>query len=249
VPKVIGIIPSRYHSSRFPGKPLALIGGVPLVVRVMRSARQSRRLSDVLVATDDIRIAEAVKEYGGSAILSERQHATGSDRVAEAASRLDCEKVVNIQGDEPFITARVIDEVVEALDDSGVVMSSACSAMEDLSQANDPNVVKVVLDRNCDALYFSRSRIPHERSMEAPAPVYRHIGIYGFKREFLIKFASLKRTPLELSESLEQLRALEHGFKIRVIPVEFKFLGIDSAADLAKAEEILSQRNSSHGKQ
>jgi 3-deoxy-manno-octulosonate cytidylyltransferase (CMP-KDO synthetase) len=201
-----------------------------------------------LVACDDERIAEAVARFGGRAVITSGDHATGSDRAAEAAARLDGELVVNIQGDEPFLPPEAIDRVVGLLGEPGVLMSSACSPL-DPAESDDPNIVKVVMDRCGDALYFSRSRIPFERSDGASgAGLFRHIGIYGFKREFLFKFAALPRTPLEAAESLEQLRALEHGYKIRVAIVESDFAGIDTAADLAKAEAILNRRGNRNAK-
>ena len=238
MPNVIGIIPARYQSKRFPGKPLALISGVPLVVRVMRSAQTSHRLNDIMVATDDHRIAEAVRDYGGKAVLSKNDHLTGSDRAAEIAAGLDCDFVVNIQGDEPFLSGEIVDKVIAQLESPDVVMSTACSPLR--GSDDDPNVVKVVMDRSGNALYFSRSRIPFDRSGNCER-FYRHIGIYGFKRDFLLRYANLPRTPLEICESLEQLRALEHGYKIRVIVVDFDFVGIDSINDLSRAEEILSR--------
>jgi 3-deoxy-manno-octulosonate cytidylyltransferase (CMP-KDO synthetase) len=246
--KAIVIIPARYGSKRFPGKPLALIAGVPLIVRVMQAAQQARFVSDVYVATDDERIAQAVKRYKGKSFFSLKSHATGSDRVAELVASLDCDYVINLQGDEPFLAPEIIDRVIESLDNPGVVMSSACSPITDQSDADNPNVVKVVLDKNSDALYFSRSRIPFPRSHDgSAAPLYRHIGIYGFKRDFLLKFAMLERTKLEKCESLEQLRALEHGYKIRVIITESEFAGIDSPDDIARAEMILSQQGIKNG--
>jgi 3-deoxy-manno-octulosonate cytidylyltransferase (CMP-KDO synthetase) len=209
----------------------------------MRVAQKSKHISDVFVATDDQRIADAVTRCGGKAFLSQKPHATGSDRIAELAKTLECDYVVNLQGDEPFLPADIINRVVEALDIPGVVMSSACSPLKEQSDAANPNVVKVVLDRSGDALYFSRSRIPFLRQDDGlAAPIFRHIGIYGFHRDFLLKYAALERTPLEICESLEQLRALEHGYKIRVLVVESEFVGIDSPEDLAKAEEILARQ-------
>jgi 3-deoxy-manno-octulosonate cytidylyltransferase (CMP-KDO synthetase) len=243
VRKAVAIIPARYQSKRFPGKPLALIAGVPLIVRVIQTARKSRHINEVMVITDDERIASVVERYDGQAFLSAKEHATGSDRVAELAEKLDYDYVINLQGDEPSLSPVVIDKVAEALDDPEVIMSSACSPMNDRSEADNPNVVKVVLDDNSDALYFSRSRIPYRRVDNGPAaPIYRHIGIYGFKRDFLLKFAAYERTPLEISESLEQLRALEHGHKIRVLIVESEFSGIDSPEDLVRVEEIFSKQ-------
>ncbi len=243
MPIAIAIIPARYKSKRFPGKPLALISGVPLIVRVMQSARNSQRIKDIIVATDNQRIAQAVKDCGGNVFFSQREHATGSDRVAEAAANIDCDYVVNLQGDEPFLPAKAIDKVVHALEIPDVVMSSACTPIRESTEANNPNVVKVVLDNNGDALYFSRSRIPFHRADDGTmGPLYRHIGIYGFKRSFLMKFTQLERSPLEISESLEQLRALEHGYRIRVVIVESEFAGIDTPEDLIRVEEIFSRQ-------
>ena len=212
------------------------------MVRVLQNAQKSKCLSDVLVACDDDRIAEAVMRFGGKVIMTGHEHVTGSDRVAEAASRLDFDLVVNIQGDEPFLPPEAIDRVVGLLGEPDVVMSTACSPMA-LSDGDNPNIVKVVADQRGDALYFSRSRIPFSGSHgSVDTGLFRHIGIYGFRRDFLIKFAALPRTPLETTESLEQLRALEHGYKIRVAVVESVFAGIDSAEDIARAEEILSRR-------
>jgi 3-deoxy-manno-octulosonate cytidylyltransferase (CMP-KDO synthetase) len=248
VPNAIGIIPSRYQSKRFPGKPLAPIAGVPLIIRVMQTAQSSRRLSRVYVACDDQRIADVVRNYGGQAIITKKEHATGSDRVAEAASGLDADYVINIQGDEPFLAGDVIDSVVNVLDDPNVLMSSACSPFSDLIEAENPNAVKVVLDKTGLALYFSRSKIPFSRDGDPKGSVlYRHIGIYGFKRDFLFKFASMDRTPLESTENLEQLRALENGYKIKMAIVKSEFLGIDSEADLFKAEELLSKKGMRYG--
>jgi 3-deoxy-manno-octulosonate cytidylyltransferase (CMP-KDO synthetase) len=249
VRKAVAIIPARYDSKRFPGKPLAPLAGVPLIVRVMQAARKSRRISDVMVVTDDERIVHAVVRYNGQAFLSKKEHATGSDRVAEIAEKLDYDYIVNLQGDEPFLPPDVIDTVVEALDSPEVVMSSACSPTKEPSEADNPNVVKVVMDSKGDALYFSRSRIPYLRADDGlAAPVYRHIGIYGFKRDFLLKFAFYERTPLEISESLEQLRALEHGHKIRVLTVKSEFAGIDSPEDLVRVERILIEQGIENGR-
>jgi 3-deoxy-manno-octulosonate cytidylyltransferase (CMP-KDO synthetase) len=249
VPKAIGIIPARYHSKRFPGKALALIGGVPLIVRVLQSAQKSSHLDEVIVATDDQNIANTVTRFGGRVIITNENHTTGSDRIAEAAQGLDCDFIVNIQGDEPFISAEIIDQVTKALENPDIVMSSACAPLSSFSDFSNPNAVKVVLDQAGDALYFSRSPIPFFRYGAADhIGAFRHIGIYGFKKEFLGKFAALPQTPLEIFESLEQLRALEHGYKIRVLIVDFKFAGIDSPDDLALAEEILLKQGLNDGR-
>ena len=245
----LGIIPARNQSKRFPGKILVNLGGVPLIVRVIKSAKESRLLSDVFIATDDEKVAAVVSDYGGKAIMTDTRHQTGTDRVAEAASKLDqSDIVVNIQADEPFMTGGIIDDVISALDDPDSYMSTACSVIRNENDLNDPNVVKAVLDINHNALYFSRSRIPFGRyTGDGAAPVYGHLGIYGFRREFLDKFASLERSPLELSEGLEQLRAIENGFKIRAVIVDGYLSGINTEEDLVKAEEMLERRESQNG--
>jgi 3-deoxy-manno-octulosonate cytidylyltransferase (CMP-KDO synthetase) len=249
VRKAIGIIPARNQSKRFPGKILATIGGVPLVIRVLNSAGEARLLSDIFVATDDERVASVIRDYGGKIIMTDTRHKTGTDRVAEAASNLeDSEVIVNIQADEPFMTGEIIDKVVLALDNPDVKMTTACWKIEDENDLNDPNVVKVVLDKNGDALYFSRSRIPSGRyAGEGAAPIYGHLGIYGFERDFLNEFAEMERSPLELAESLEQLRAIENGTHIRTVIVDGSFSGINTVEDLVKAEEILERRERNHG--
>lgn len=222
---------------------MALIAGLPLIVRVFHTVEDSSRLSQVYVATDDQRIAETVQEYGGNVIMTSGNHHTGTDRVAEAARGLSADYIINIQGDEPFLAGETVDKVVDTLDNPDILMSSACSILKDGDDADNPNVVKVVLDNTGMALYFSRSRIPYIRDgVQGSLKMYRHIGIYGFKRDFLFKLAALERTPLEIAESLEQLRALEHGYKIKMVISNCDFLGIDSEADLFKAEEIMSKR-------
>ncbi len=248
--KVIGIIPARNQSKRFPGKILATLGGVPLIACVMRSAEKSELLTDVYVATDDEKIASITREYGGKVIMTDSGHRTGTDRVAEAASKLEkSEIVINIQGDEPFITGEIIDKVVSALDSPDCVMSTACSRIENGELHDDPNTVKVVFDINGTALYFSRSRIPSGRSRGSGASeVYGHMGIYGYKAEFLYKLASLDRSSLEISESLEQLRALENGYDIKVVVVDGYFAGINTREDLKKAEEFLNRKDQQIGR-
>ena len=246
---VIGIIPARNQSKRFPGKILANLGGVPLIVRVLNSAKESRLLSDLYVATDDEKIASLVRDQGVKTIITDTRHQTGSDRVAEAASKIEShEIVVNVQADEPFMTGDIIDSVISALDDPVIEMTTACSKIENEDDLNDPNVVKVVLDNTENALYFSRSRIPYGRHIgDGAAPVYGHLGIYGFRSEFLRKFASWERSSLELSEGLEQLRAVENGIKIKAIVVDGYFSGINTIDDLKKAEEILERREGQNG--
>jgi len=211
------IVPARYASSRFPGKPLADLGGKPMVVRVCEQAKKSG--AAVHVATDDERIARAVREAGYSAIMTRDDHSSGTDRIAEAAGILgmkDSEIVVNVQGDEPLIAPGLIKKVARALEKSAKAsMSTACHEIHGPEPLTNPNVVKVVLDADGYALYFSRSQIPYPRV--SGNKCYRHAGIYGYRVGFLKKFTKLKPSPLERTEALEQLRALWHGYKIAVV--------------------------------
>jgi 3-deoxy-manno-octulosonate cytidylyltransferase (CMP-KDO synthetase) len=239
--KAVGIIPARYGSTRFPGKALADLGGKPLVQWVYEAAKGCATLNRVLVATDDDRIASAVRACGGEAVMTRPDHPSGTDRLAEVARGLDADIVVNIQGDEPFLAPDTIDVVVKPLlDDPALPMSTACVLTDDDAEAADPNVVKVVVAANGDALYFSRSVVPYLRDPEK-GPVTRrlHLGLYAYRREFLLEFAGWAPTPLEKAESLEQLRALEHGARIRVVTVPERALGVDTPADLERARSLL----------
>jgi len=196
----------------------------------------------VIVATDDERIAHVVRQFGGDVRLTSPAHSTGTDRLAEAAAHLDCDLVVNVQGDEPLIDPADIDAVIEPLrDDAGLSMASACVRFADAAEAMDPNVVKVVTDRRGFALYFSRARIPFARGPQATgAAPFKHIGLYVYRREFLLTLAALAPTPLERSESLEQLRVLEHGFSIRMIETSHDSIGVDTPADLERVRRLLT---------
>ena len=234
------IIPARYASKRFPGKPLADIGGKPMVVRVCERAAKSGAAS-VHVATDDRRIADAVRSHGHAVVMTRAGHPSGTDRLAEAARRLrlrDSEVVVNVQGDEPLIPSLLIKSVGTLLAKRrDAAISTACHAIHD--QVDSPNVVKVVLDAEGYALYFSRARIPYPREGE---PVcYRHAGIYGYRVSFLRKYARLKPAPLEQAESLEQLRALWHGYRIAVAVSKAEIPpGVDTPGDLEAVRRILA---------
>lgn len=234
--RIIGIIPARYASTRFPGKALVDLCGKPLIQHVYERAKQAKLLSDILVATDDERILKAVEGFGGKAVMTSPSHPSGTDRCAEVASRLECDAVINIQGDEPLIPPEVIDEVAKALETREAPMVSACTLASEEELVN-PNVVKVVVDREGFALYFSRSPIPYRRhSLFAPL---KHIGIYGFQRDFLLCFPSLPQTPLEMTESLEQLRALEWGHKIKMVRVDYSPIGVDTPEDLDRVRRVL----------
>jgi 3-deoxy-manno-octulosonate cytidylyltransferase (CMP-KDO synthetase) len=239
--KIIGIIPARYSATRLPGKPLADICGKPLIQYVYEQARKSKLLEDVIVATDDERILKAVEGFGGKAVMTSPTHPSGTDRCAEVARQIDCDFVINIQGDEPLIPPQVIDKVAEALmeSDEEIPMTSAAT-LANKEERENSNVVKVVTDQKGIALYFSRSPIPFYRNQVAPT--LRHIGIYGYRKDFLLKFVSLPQTPLEKTESLEQLRALEHGFKIKIVLVDYSPVGVDTPEDLERVRKLLGCR-------
>ena len=251
---VVAIIPARYGSARFPGKPLALIGGKPLIQHVYESASRARGLDRVLVATDDRRILESVKNFGGEALLTSKSHASGTDRVAEVARRLEAEWVVNVQGDLPFVRPQTISRSLRALQrDRSIVMGTARTAIYHKEEWLNPNVVKVVTDAAGFALYFSRAPIPSLRDPAGSANGnranprfpegriwgYRHVGIYVYRRDFLLRFSRLPATPLERTEGLEQLRALANGYRIRVADVEEPSVEVDTVEDLERAEAYL----------
>ena len=239
--KIIGIIPSRYASTRFPGKGLADICGRPMIWWVYQQVKKVKELSKVYVATDDERILAAAQKNGGEAMMTRKDHATGTDRLAEvAASFPDVDLIVNVQGDEPLIEPSLIDALIAAFaDDSELNMATVKTQITDEAEANNPNNVKVVTDKNGYALYFSRSLMPYPR--HTGCPVYKHIGIYAYKRDFLLKYAKMEPTPLETAESLEQLRALENGYRIKVVETKAKFVGVDTLDDLVKVNEIYAQ--------
>ena len=235
--KTLGVIPARYGAQRFPGKPLALIAGKPLIQRVYEQARQAKRLDRVVVATDDARIAAAVKKFGGEVVLTSPACPSGTDRAAEVARQLDCDLIVNIQGDEPLIQPAMIDQLVDGF--AGCDMATLARPIESAEVLANPNVVKVVFASNGNALYFSRHPIPFVREVGTPAQHFKHLGIYAYRREFLLKFVQLPQSALEKTEKLEQLRALENGFAIKVLVTPHDSVGVDVPADVEIVEEIL----------
>ncbi len=239
----IGVIPARFASKRFPGKVLAPVDGVPMLQRVWEGARTAKRLRDVLVATDDERVRRACERFGASALLTRPEHPTGTDRIAEVALAHSDEIVVNIQGDEPLIEGFVIDAVVEALESDRRAPMATLAHAADADAADDPNRVKVVLDRRGYALYFSRSPIPAQRP-GSPAPRWlQHIGVYAYRRSFLLEYVALPQTPAERCEGLEQLRALEHGFPVRCAVIEgWSSAPVDVPADLERVLARLRAR-------
>ncbi len=259
---ITAIIPSRYHSSRFPGKPLVDIWGKPMVQHVYERVEGSTLVAEVIVATDDARIADVVRKFGGKAVMTSQDHRTGTERVAEVARGIEAEIIANIQGDEPLIRGDVIDEAIRPLiSDESIYISTLKSPITRISDWFNPNVVKVVTDREGFALYFSRSAIPFFRDKlggngrfpsseqelgDDSLPLdslYRHIGLYVYRRSLLLSMAHMEPTPLERAEGLEQLRFLENGYRIKVIPIDYHPIGVDTPEDLREVSEKLARED------
>lgn len=244
--KIIGVIPARYASSRFPGKPLHPIAGKPLIQRVVEQCRKAKSLNDVIVATDDNRIAEVARKFCRVEMTRE-DHPSGSDRIAEVAARCECDAVVNIQGDEPLIDPAVIDLVAQAL--GGCEMSTAATPIRNVGDYDNSNVVKVVVNAAGRALYFSRRTIPYLRDAAsrsaseqlAAFPFLKHLGIYGYRRETLLRLVKFPVSSLENAEKLEQLRALDNGIQIAVVKVDYDSVGVDVPEDVERVERILGK--------
>ena len=240
--KVLAIIPARYASTRFPGKIIASLAGKPLVAHTYARTCEARLVSDVVVATDDVRVVEALKPYDVRVVMTRADHPSGTDRIAEVAASMDAEIVVNVQGDEPLIDPNTIDAVVQSLlDQPEVQMATARHRIVDPERITDPNVVKVVCNAKGHALYFSRCPIPYVRDGRESNPTcyWQHIGLYGYRRYFLLRFARMEQTELEQLEKLEQLRALESGFPIAVVETKYESIGVDTPADLEQARARL----------
>ena len=236
-PRILGVIPARFASSRFPGKALATIAGKPMLEHVYERASQARYLSKLIVATDNEKIYAAARSFGALVKMTRKDHLSGTDRVAEIASSENADLIVNIQGDEPLIDPAAIDaSVLALLDASGPPMATLKKRIEDPSEISNPNVVKVVTDRAGDALYFSRCPIPYVR--DGSVVHFKHIGLYVYRREFLLQYSDLPVGPLESVERLEQLRALENGYRIRVVETEYDSLGVDTPEDLERVSAL-----------
>ncbi len=254
--KISAIIPARYGSTRFEGKPLADILGKPMIQHVYERVYESKLINDVIVATDDQRILEAVQGFGGKGVMTSPDHMTGSDRVAEVARNLRSGIIVNVQGDEPLIRGPIIDKAIRPLlTDETISISTLMTEINDVKDWLNPHIVKVVADQKNFALYFSRSPIPFPRDLHIdrlesnpfgtkrplPKRVFKHIGVYVYPRAFLLKFTKMKPTPLEKLEKLEQLRALENGYRIKLTPVPYEPICVDTPENLQKVVEFLSQ--------
>ena len=238
---ILCVIPARYSSTRLPGKPLAMIDGKPMVRHVYDRAKQAARPNAVLVATDHELVYQAVAGFGGEVVMTSPDHPTGTDRLAEVAAKYPAaDIIINVQGDEPLIAPEVIDLLAGAFDDCPDLNMATLMTEMDKTEYNLASAVKVVTNLDGYALYFSRSLLPFPRNSKLPGgplPVYKHIGIYAYRRDFLLMYAALPPTPLELTESLEQLRALEHGYKIKVLKTNFKSIGVDTPEELERVNE------------
>jgi 3-deoxy-manno-octulosonate cytidylyltransferase (CMP-KDO synthetase) len=238
--KATGIIPARYRATRFPGKLLAVILGKPMIQWVYEKATTSKYLERVIIATDDDRIYKAAQQFGADVEMTSPHHNSGTERVAEIAERIQSPIFINIQGDEPLIRGDMIDSLVEALQDESTIMATLAFRSEDFSRFKKEGTVKVVVDHTGSALYFSRAPIP----FNASGYFLNHIGIYGYKRDFLLNLKDLPRSPLETTEKLEQLKVLENGYKIKVIETSHPTLGVDYPEDIARIEEWIKKGKS-----
>jgi 3-deoxy-manno-octulosonate cytidylyltransferase (CMP-KDO synthetase) len=244
--KVITFIPSRYDSKRFPGKPLAPIAGKPMIEHVYQRALSCPDVSEVIVATDDERIFQCVKGFGGNSIMTDENHPSGTDRIAEASLKLNLghdDLIVNVQGDQPIFHPSTISGLIAPLrEDPNIPMSTVKYRITDEREIDDPNHVKVVTDKEGFALFFSRSPIPFFRDSRSNQVYYKHLGFYAYRRDFLTKFSSLPVGDLESSEKLEQLRALENGFRIKVVETPFDSIEVDRPADIKRVERLMASQ-------
>jgi 3-deoxy-manno-octulosonate cytidylyltransferase (CMP-KDO synthetase) len=233
------VIPARFSSTRFPGKVLAPISSKPMLQHVYERVSQARYLASTIIATDDERVFEAARAFGARVRMTRPDHISGTDRVAEIAAAETAEIIVNIQGDEPLIDPAAIDAAVLPLvHEPDVQMATLKKRIEDPREITDPNVVKVVTDQGGNAIYFSRCPIPYDRDAAGTTPLFKHIGLYVYQRDFLLGYSTLPVGPLEMAERLEQLRALENGFRIRVTETEYESLGVDTPADLERVARL-----------
>lgn len=239
--RIIAIIPSRYGSSRFPGKPLAIIKNKPMIRWVYENVKKVSAVSDVYVATDDNRIFDAVLQFGGKALMTSDKHTCGTDRLAECVRILNLSEediVLNIQGDEPLIRQEMVTDLISCFDSSEVYMGTLKKKIEAEDELNNPNVVKVITDVNNYAIYFSRWCLPYDRNGKG-IDHFKHIGAYGYTAKFLTEYSRMPKTPLEIAESLEQLRVIENGLKIKVKETQYQTIGVDTPEQLSQVEKIM----------
>ncbi len=239
---VIGIIPARYSSSRFEGKVLAKILGKPMLQHVWERAKQAMTLDDLIIACDDDRVANAAREFGAKVVMTSKGHASGTDRICEVINFLEVNVVVNIQADEPLLHPMMIDSLAQAmLANKNIPMATIKKKIENPEEVTDPHVVKVVVDKNDFALYFSRAAIPYQaQNSDVKSPVYyKHVGMYGYTKDFLFTYKNLPASTLENIEKLEQLRVLQEGLKIKVIETKYETIGVDTPEDLEKVKDYL----------
>ena len=240
--KVLCVIPARYASTRLPGKPLSMIAGKPMIQHVYERACQAQLPDEVVVATDNELVEKAVLDFGGKAVMTSPDHPSGTDRLAEVALMYpDVDVIVNVQGDEPMIPSEVIDRLAEAFNGDADLNMATMKVVMDEEDYENPAAVKVVTDQQGYALYFSRSLMPYPRNKPEGFKVFKHVGIYAYRRNFLLKYAALAPTPLEKAESLEQLRALENGYKIKVLESDFQGIGVDTPEDLAAVNALFEK--------
>lgn len=238
--KIITVIPARYQSSRFPGKPLALILGKPMIQWVYEKVKMVPEISEVYVATDDQRIYDAVKKFGGNVIMT-GECACGSERVYQACEEIEADIVLNIQGDEPMIKIEMIHDLISAFNDSDVQMATLKKEITVKEEIENPNIAKIITDSENNAIYFSRSTIPFNRDRAEDVKYYKHIGVYGYTKEFLKKFVSLPQSSLEIAEQLEQLRAIQNGYKIHVVETQYQSIGVDLLEHISIVENAMKQ--------
>ena len=239
--KVIAVIPARYNSTRFPGKMMEILGNRTIITTTYQNVLETGLFDEVFVATDSELIFDEISKNGGKAVMT-GEHETGSDRIAEAVQNIDCDIVINVQGDEPFLKKEPLKQLIDVFykdDKKKISLASLKIQLKESEEIRNPNNVKVITDNNGFALYFSRSVIPFQRELSYNVKYYKHIGVYAFRKEALLKFSSLEMTPLEISEKLEQLRYLENGMKIKMVETDFVGIGIDTPEDLEKAKKLI----------
>jgi len=239
--KVIAVIPARYNSTRFPGKMMEILGNRTIITTTYQNVLETGLFDEVFVATDSELIFDEISKNGGKAVMT-GEHETGSDRIAEAVQNIDCDIVINVQGDEPFLKKEPLQQLIDVFykdEKKEISLASLKIQLKESDEIRNPNNVKVITDNNGFALYFSRSVIPFQRELSYDVTYYKHIGVYAFRKEALLKFSSLEMTPLEISEKLEQLRYLENGMKIKMVETDFVGIGIDTPEDLEKAKKLI----------